>query len=235
MNESYYPAAQGDQIDWNTNIIDQLPALATELSIAPAELTSILNDCAFQVFLLSKVDQMARSTFAALHGFTKAMDRSPLNSPAIAMPTLPTWPVDAPALVLPGIGARRSAWVAKAKKSNGYNKDTNGRTLRLEPTVTPFDPSTYVAQLKSLKAVGHEQVLVTVRKGGGEVTMLKLLMRLKGQGDFRQVGMFTSRTYFDNTPLAQPNVPEEREYQLIAMKKDAPIGQPSPIMSVMVG
>jgi hypothetical protein len=107
--------------------------------------------------------------------------------------------------------------------------------LRLEPTVTPFDPDTYVAQLKSLKAVGHEEVLVSVGKGGGQVTMLKLLMRLKGQSDFKQVGMFTSRTYFDNTPLAQPNIPEEREYQLIAMKKDAPIGQPTPIMGVMVG
>jgi hypothetical protein len=76
-------------------------------------------------------------------------------------------------------------------------------------------------------------VLVTVGKGGGQVTMLKLTMRLNGQSDFK-LGMFTSRTYFDNTPLAQPNIPEEREYQLIAMKKDAPIGQPSPIMGVMV-
>jgi hypothetical protein len=235
MNESFYPIGQGDQIDWNNNVIDQLPPLATELSITTAEQTSILNDCAFEVFLLSNVDQMARSTFAALHGFAKTMGRSPLNSPAIAMPTLPTWPTDAPTLVAPGIGARRSAWVAKGKKANGYNKETNGRTLRMEPVNTPFDPTTYVAQLKSLKAVGHGQVLVTVGKGGGEVTMLKLLMRLKGQSDFKQVGMFTSRTFFDNTPLAQPNAPEEREYQLVAMKKDQPIGEPSPIMGVMVG
>jgi hypothetical protein len=235
MSNDFYPDGQGNQIDWNNNIIDQLPPLASELSITPAELTSILNDCAFAVFLLSNVDQMARSTFGALHGFAKAMDRSPLNSPAIAMPTLPSWPADAPTLVAPGIAARRSAWVAKAKKSNGYNKETNGRTLRLERVNTSFDPTTYVAELKSLKAVGHEQVLVTVGRGGGQVTMLKLLMRLKGQADFKQVGVFTSRTFFDNTPLAQPNVPEEREYQLIAMKKDAPIGQPSPIMGVMVG
>jgi hypothetical protein len=63
--------------------------------------------------------------------------------------------------------------------------------------------------------------------------MLKLNMRLKGQTDFKQVGMFTARTYIDATPLAQPGVPETREYQLIAMKNDQVIGQPSPIMTVV--
>lgn len=235
MNETFYPIGQGNQIDWNNNVILQLPALASELSISPTEQTSILNDCAFEVFLLSQVDQMANSSYAMLHGFRRAMERGPLNSAAIPLPTMPTWPADAPTLVAPGIAARRSAWVAKGKKSNGYNKDTNGRTLRMEPVNTPFDPSAYVADLKSVKAVGHEQVMVTVGKGGGQVTMLKLMMRLNGQTDFKQVGMFTSRTFVDSTPLAQPNVPEEREYQLIAMKNDQVIGQPSPIMSVMVG
>jgi hypothetical protein len=78
------------------------------------------------------------------------------------------------------------------------------------------------------------KVLVTAGKAGGQVTMLKLMMRLKGQADFKQVAMFTARTYIDATPLAQAGVPEEREYQLIAMKNDQVIGQPSPILSVLV-
>jgi hypothetical protein len=52
-----------------------------------------------------------------------------------------------------------------------YDKNTNGRTLRLEPVRTPFDPNTYVAQLGSMKVTAHEQVLVTVAKAGREVTM----------------------------------------------------------------
>ena len=61
------------------------------------------------------------------------------------------------------------------------------------------------------------------------------MMRLKGQADFRQVAMFTAHTYIDATPLTQAGVPEEREYQLIAMKNNQVIGQPSPILSMMMG
>lgn len=234
MNDTFYPDDRGGQVDWNANIITELPALAAELEISPAELASILADCKYEIFLLTTVGEMANATFGALHGFVKTMERSPLNSPAIPVPTLPVWPADAPAIVPPGIAARRSAWVGKGKKAKGYNKNTNGRTLRLEPTRSPFDPSAYIAQLRSLKATGHEQVLVTVGKAGGQVTMMKLMMRLKGQGAFKQVAMFTARTYIDSTPLAQAGVPEEREYQLIAMKNDQVIGQPSPILSVVV-
>ena len=49
------------------------------------------------------------------------------------------------------------------------------------------------------------------------------------------MGQFTGRLFVDHTPLAVPGVPEEREYQLIAMKDDVVVGHPSPILSVMVG
>jgi hypothetical protein len=186
-------------------------------------------------FLLTTVTEMANSTYGMLHGFIKTMLRSPMNSPGITLPTLPVWPTTGmPLMVPPGIGARRSAWVAKAKKSSGFNPETNGRVLRLVPTASPFDPTTYVAQLNSLKAIAHEQVQATVGKAGGQVTMLKLMMRRGTATDFTPVGMFTARIYIDGTPLAQPGVPETRDYFLIAMKNDQPIGQPSAIFTVTV-
>jgi hypothetical protein len=235
-NDTFFPDQSGDQIDWNTNIITQLAALATELGIDATELASILADCKMDNFLLSDVTEMGNSSYAMLHGFVKRLQRGAMDSPAIELPTLPVWPAaaDMPAMVPPGIAARRSAWVAKAKKAPKYNKDTNGRVLRLEPTRTPFDPDSYIAQLKALRLFGPEQVQVTVGKAGGQITMLKLMMRLKGQTDFKQVGMFTARIYLDSTPLAQPGVPETREYQLIAMKNDQPVGQPSPIFTIVV-
>lgn len=233
-NDTFYPDDQGGQVDWNANIITELPGLYTELGLTTAERDAIIADCKYQIFLLTTVGEMANSAFGSLHGFVKTMERSPLNSPDITAPTLPVWPADAPTIVPPGLAARRSAWVATGKKANGYNKATNGRILRLEPVRTPIDWATYIAQLRSLKAIGHEQVLVTVGKAGGQVTMLKLMMRLKGTADFKQVAMFTSRTYIDSTPLAQAGVPEEREYQLIAMKNDVVVGQPSPILSAVV-
>ncbi len=234
MSNTFYPDGQGNQVDWNTNIISN-KALLNGLGFNAADVTSITNDCAMEIFLLTWVGQAADSTYAALHGYAKGISNSPIGTPAMALPTLLTWPATMPTPVAPGIGARRSAWVATAKKSTGYHADGNGRTLRLEPVAAPFVPADYVAELKKLTAVGHELVQVQVGKGGGQVTMLHLMMRVKGTADFRQVAVFTSRTYVDHTPLAVPGVPEEREYQLVALKNDAPIGHPSPILSVMVG
>lgn len=233
MSDSFYPDGQGNQIDWNTNIIANA-GLLPDLGFTAAQVTSITNDCQMTIYLLSNVGQMADSTYASLHGFAKAMERGPLGTAALSWPTLPTWPSTPPAMVAPGIGARRSAGVATAKKSPAYNPDTNGRTLRLEISGTPFNPTTYVAELKSVEATGHEQVLAKIGKGGGQVTAAQLQMKRGTDTAFKTVGMFTARSYVDHTPLAQPNVPEERQYQLLAMKNDVVIGQPSPILTVVV-
>ena len=234
MSDTCYPDGQGNQIDWNTNIITNQSLLLT-LGFTAAQVTSITNDCAMEIFLLSNIGEMANSQYASLFGFAKAMSNSPIGTPAIPLPTLLTWPATMPVLVAPGIGARRSAWIAVAKKSAAYNPETNGRTLRLEPVVTPFVPADYIAELKKLTLVGHEQVQVQVGKGGGQVTSLHLMMRLKNSAQpFKQVGNFTARTYIDQTPLAVAGVPEEREYQLVALKNDTVIGHPSPIFLVTV-
>ena len=232
-SNSFYPDGQGAQIDWNTNIITNSALLST-LGFTAAQITSITNDCTLTVYLLSTVGEMADSTYGSLHGFAKSMEKAPLGTAAVPWPTLPTWPATPPTLTAPGIGARRSAWVATAKKSPNYNPDTNGRTLRLEPVVTPFNPATYVAELKSVEATGHETVLAKILKGGGQVTAAQLQMKRGTDTAFKTVGMFTARSYVDHTPLAQPNVPESRQYQLLAMKDDVVIGQPSPILTVVV-
>ena len=58
-------------------------------------------------------------------------------------------------------------------------------------------------------------------------------MRLKGQPAFKLIAARKSRFAFDDdTPLAQPGVPEVREYQMRGDKNDEEIGQPSDIISV---
>ena len=233
MSDTFYPAAQSAQIDWNTNILNNSGLLST-LGFSAAQVTSITNDCTLTVYLLSSVGEMADSTYGALHGFAQAMERNALGTTAIPWPTLPTWPATPPTLVAPGIAARRSAWVATAKKSPNYNPDTVGRTLRLEPSGTPFNPATYVAELKGIEVTGPAQVQVKIGKGGGQVTAAQLQMKRGTDAAFKTVGMFTARTYIDHTPLAQAGVPETREYQLVALKNDVVIGQPSPILTVVV-
>ena len=237
MSDSFYPGDRGGQISWNTNIITELPGLAAELDIDAASLASILADCKMEVFLLTVVAALADSTRAELYGYVSTVEGRPTTAPgtvALPLPTLPVWPADAPAAVPPGIAARRSAWVATGKKTPGYNAETNGRVLRLEPTDTPFNPATLVADLKKVEAIAHETVQVTVGKAGGKVTAGQLQVRRGNGGAFATVAMFTGRVYLDHTPLAVPGVPEVREYQLLAMQNDVVIGHPSPILTVTV-
>ena len=233
MSDTFYPTGQGAQIDWNTNILNNSTLLST-LGFTAAQITSITNDCTLLVYLLTSVGEMADSTYGSLHGFVGAMQKAELGTAAIPWPTLPVWPTTPPTLVAPGIGARRSAWVATAKKAPNYNPETIGRTLRLEPVVTPFNPTTYVAELKSVEATGHETVLVKIGKGGGQVTAAQLQMKRGAATAFTTVGQFTGRSFVDHTALATAGVPEVRQYQLLAMKNDAVIGQPSPIQTVTV-
>ena len=66
------------------------------------------------------------------------------------------------------------------------------------------------------------------------MTALQLQMKRGTDTAFKTVGMFTARSYDDHTPLAVEGVPEVRQYQLLAMKNDAIIGHPSPILTVTV-
>ena len=77
-------------------------------------------------------------------------------------------------------------------------------------------------------------MLAKIGKGGGQVTAAQLQLKRGTDPAFKTVGMFTARSYVDHTPLAQPGVPETREYQLLALKNDVVIGQPSPILTVVV-
>ena len=157
-----------------------------------AQITSITNDCTLTIYLLSNVGEMADSVYGSLHGFVKAMGKSALGTAAVPWPTQPIWPTTPPTLVAPDIGARRSAWVGTAEKSPDYNADTIGRTLRLESVVvTPFNPTTYLAELKSVEVTGHEAVLVKIGKGGGQVTAAQFQMKRGAATAFTTVGQFT--------------------------------------------
>ena len=187
MSDTFYPSGQGNEIDWNTNIITNANLLP-DLSFTAAQITAITNDCAMLIFLYTTVGELADSTYASLHGFVKSIAGTTVGTAPVDLPTLPVWAATTPAPVPAGIAARRSAWVATAKKSPNYNPETIGRTLRLEPVVTPFDPSTYVAQLVSVVCTGHETVLVKIGKGNGQVSAAQIQSRLAGSGGGVQDG-----------------------------------------------
>jgi hypothetical protein len=101
-------------------------------------------------------------------------------------------------------------------------------TLRLKGSESTFDPATFKPALK-LSIVGG-QVRVDFTKG--ECDSVAVYCRVRGTIGWTKLGIDTDSPYFDTKPLANPNVPEVREYMARGVIEDAEIGIESDIVSI---
>ena len=148
-------------------------------------------------------------------------------------PTMPTWPTAPVPAVDSGIEARRELWVQAAKSNPAYNAGTMGTTLRLEATVTPFNPSTYTAKLTDLSSPNSKQLRFKFGKAYGQVDGVNLYGRQTGTSAWTSLGRFNATPANAVVPLANGQ-PEEWQFQARAVKRDKEIGHASPAMSVIV-
>lgn len=123
--------------------------------------------------------------------------------------------------------------VKNLKTTPGYH-DGIGKSLGVETLATAaVDKDSYQPRLDA--AVAHPgYVRITGKKLIAD--SLNIYGRLKGQGAFKLVA--AKRVHFpfdDDAPLAQPGVPETREYQAIGVMGDREFGQPSEIVSALYG
>ena len=113
----------------------------------------------------------------------------------------------------------------------GYNTGI-GESLNIQTSTSKPDAGSYQPTLSSAVAFpGY--VRVTGKKG--MAGSLNIYGRLKGQ-DWKLVAAKRSKFPFDDdSPLAQANTPETREYRAIGVDGDTEFGQPSEIVSVLYG
>lgn len=104
-------------------------------------------------------------------------------------------------------------------------------TLRLKGTDSGFDPATFKSVLK-LSIVGG-QVRVDFTKG--ECDSVAIYCRLRGTLGWTKLGIDSDSPYFDTKPLANPAVPEVREYMGRGVIDDVEIGIESDIVSITHG
>ena len=108
-----------------------------------------------------------------------------------------------------------------------------GTTLRLEATVTPFNPTTYTAKLTDLSSPASKQVRFKFGKSYGNVDGVNLYGRKTGDSSWTNLGRFTAIPANATVPLANGQ-PEDWQFQARAVKRDKEIGPPSPAMSVII-
>jgi hypothetical protein len=116
------------------------------------------------------------------------------------------------------------------KTESGWT-DAIAAQLRVVTASTDFDPNTYKPEF-TVKILGGE-IRIDFKKRG--VDGMRVYCRLKGQTSWTFLALDTSSPYIDGNPLAQPNVPEVREYMLRGVIDDVEIGLDSDIQSITWG
>lgn len=118
--------------------------------------------------------------------------------------------------------------VRNMKTLPGYPASGSEGVLQLKGAASDFDPSTYKPVLKVSIEGGHIRVDFT-KKG---VDAVAVYCRLRGTAAWNKIGTDSGSPYYDTAPLANPNVPEVREYMGMGVLDDVEIGLPSDIVSI---
>lgn len=125
---------------------------------------------------------------------------------------------------LPGLRAEIARW----KTVPGTAPAIHG--MKLAATVPAVDATAHPPELAA-RLVGH-QVKLRIKKRG--VAAVDVYMKLEGDREARVVARVTRSPYVDVTPVRVPGQAETREYHLLAVQHDQPIGQPSSTVSITV-
>ncbi|MEI7733151.1 MAG: hypothetical protein WCO56_26500 [Verrucomicrobiota bacterium] len=123
------------------------------------------------------------------------------------------------------------ALVRHWKTLKGFPAAGSEAALRLKGQAAVFAPATYKPVIRVRIAAGR--IRIGFAKRG--VTGLAIYMRLRGVAEWRKLGVDTRAPFWDGTPLAQPGVPEVREYMARGLVNDDEVGVESDIVSVTFG
>lgn len=120
------------------------------------------------------------------------------------------------------------AEVRNWKTRPGYAASGSEGVLKLKGSESTFDPSTFKSVLK-VKITGNV-IRIDFTKGGADA--VAIYCRLRGTGTWTRIGIDTRAPYYDTNPLANPAVPEVREYMGRGMVGDVEIGLESDIVQI---
>lgn len=207
MTADFVPQSYANLLLWLQNLATKFNARGAALGFTAAEVTAIVAQINALAYKVQAVLAAQTALDMAVADFQQAQ-----KSPTAGMTPL-------------------RASIARAKKAPGYTQAI-GEEMEVIGAEINVDPDTYKPTMTAEAMPGH--VRIKGRKKG--IQMMNIYRRLKGQTTWALVAGNRSKFPFDDdAPLAQPGVPENREYSVIGTKADAEIGQRSDIVAVTYG
>ncbi len=117
------------------------------------------------------------------------------------------------------------------KTRRGYAASGVEGMLRLSVRAAPFDEKLFKPKLRG-RVVGN-RIRLTYTKG--RCDGVKVYGRANGAAHWTLLGEDKQSPFIDTRPLAQPGVPELREYMVQGYKDERVVGQQSDIFALLYG
>ena len=155
----YYPETNLGRGEWWLNMRDNSPSVLTSLGASPALISKINGDSIGGVFVYHTLPAVYDKLGKKINGYIQSYLYDPEGTDAPIFPTIPPMPSLGVPTVLAGIEKRRELWVPEIRALANYDPLTQGVTLRIETTGTPFNPATYKGEITSLESNAAHTVL----------------------------------------------------------------------------
>ncbi len=232
-HNNYYPLRQADQVLWLTNFKDKLSTYATVLSLAPAEVTALLADCAWLDYILRlwlpDVRAWTKSCTEAVTLAETGTGGEAMALPVFTAPALPSGVV----AVTPGVLNRLFAQIQLIKKNSACT-DAIATDLGILGSEATGPDLSLVQPILKLTVSGSE-VLVGWNWNGNSKWLSSceiMVDRADGKG-FVLLTIDTTPNYSDTQPF--PAAKAIWTYKAIYRLDDAQVGRWSQPVSVNVG
>jgi hypothetical protein len=226
--KNYLPAPLAARVIWLNNFSSKLGGYAAAFGITVPEVALVVKFAqmyAYIIGLLSTVDSFKQD----LTKYKDKLSRATIGSPLGAPPTV-TIPV-APATVDAGIFTIIGGMVARIKGMKNVYTEAIGEDLRIVGDESSFDENTFKPTLKGTATPDGAKLVF----GKDETDGVNIYTRNKGAAEFIFLARDTESPYIDTRPLANPAVPEVREFRCRAVLHDVEIAVWSDTVSVTVG
>ena len=227
MPDKPFPTNEADTNLLFQTMKTQLPLVSGQLGLASADVDFFVKQSENYQYLVNVVQEISdqREAFTA---FKRSLFEGDQQDPAPAAPVFSI--INLPQAAFNGMEAEAKAIIKRIKASAGYNQ-TIGEQLGLVDTGdTPIDPNDLNAELKCIARAGNV-VEITFSKQGQDA--MRVEFKRKNDTEWLLAGIFTSSPASHNVASVPPGDPEARTYRGILIRKNVPIGNFSPIYTVV--
>jgi hypothetical protein len=217
--QAYYPSRIADQVLWLMNLRAKLPGYATLLGVNAGDLTAILADINWLLYVLSDWLTAVRAWTPATTAYVEDIQTG-TGTPALPVFVPPT-PEPGTATVAAGV-LDRIFGLAATLRTDDHFTDAIGTDLMIIGSADTEDHPVPKFLLKNVQGDTIQSVNITFYKYGH---MGVYIESRRGGGAWEFLAIDTESPYLDDRPLLAAGQPEVREYRMRFWDKGTPNGE----------